>query len=490
MSKVKRNLGYQTLYQILVTCMPLITAPYLSRVLGTHQLGVFSFTNSIVSYFCLFAILGCVNYGSRSIATCGDNKELRSITFWEIYLLQFTSTFICFMAFVIYLVLFCYENQIIVLIQGINILAVFTDFNWLYFGVEDFKITVTRSSIIKVTAVVLILLLVKSPNDLWVYTLIMTASTFISNIILWSFVKKYVSVSAIKKVKLAGIKKHIKPNLKLFVPLMAMQIYHVMDKTMLGAMGTYDDSGFYYNADKVVSIPVGIITGFCTTMLPRISVLIGKGNDKKSTEYFIQSIKVIGMTSIAMALGIAAIANEFIPFFFGDGYESCIVLVILLAPVLVIKGYCYVARMLYLIPHHLEHVYTGSVIVGAIVNLLANLLLIPHLGAIGAVIGTVMAEFSACLWQFIQMRKYIRFFKGLLQSFIYIPFGLLMFIAVRLSSCISSVRILSILIEIAIGAICYMFCCVTYWIVTKNTLYITTKDSAVAVIKKRFTRKN
>ena len=269
---------------------------------------------------------------------------------------------------------------------------------------------------------------------------------------------------------------------------MAMQIYHVMDKTMLGVLGTYEESGYYYNADKIVSIPVGIITGFGMTLLPRMSSLIGKGDEKKSEDYFMLSIKAIAMVTIAMAFGIVSISREFVPIFFGEGYDRCIMLIILLSPILIIKGYCYVARMLYLIPNHLEKIYTQSVIVGAMVNLIANCLLIPRLGAVGAVLGTVMAELSACTCQYFLMRGYIRVSKALMESFIYFVFGLAMLFVVRLSSGFFESRVISFVFEVIIGILCYMGLCILYWTITKNPLYIASRESAIYVIKNRITR--
>ena len=485
MSKVKRNLGYQTFYQVLITCLPLITSPYLSRVLGSGKLGIFSYTNSIVSYFTLFAMLGVISYGTRTIATCKDNKVAVSQTFWEIYLFQLSSSIICSILYVAYCMFFCKENHLVAILQGINLLAAFCDINWLFFGVEDFKVTVTRNAIIKIVAVILILFLVKSSSDLWIYTFIMTSSTFISNLVLWKFAGKYISFSHIKQVNKSGISKHIKPNLVLFIPLAAMHIYHVMDKTMLGAISTYNESGFYYNADKVVSIPVGIINGFGTALLPRISSLVGSGEKKKSDDYFLLSIKVIAMISIAMAFGIAAISNEFVPLFFGDGFDSCIFLIILLSPILIIKGYCYVARMLYLIPNHLEKVYIGSVIFGAIVNLFANAYFIPNYGAVGAVLGTVLAELLSCVLQYILMYKYIKYAKSLLKSFVYLLFGFVMFFLVRLSANVFSNMIIGLLFEILIGVISFSFMSIIYFIITKNSTYYSIKESLLNKISKK-----
>ena len=486
MASIKKNLGYQLFYQVLVTCMPLITAPYLARVLGSEQLGVFSFTNSIVSYFTLFAMLGVTSYGTRSIATCKDDKDVRSITFWEIFVFQIITSLFCIVLFLLYFIFFCRDNRLVLLLQGINLLSVLFDINWLFFGVEDFKITVTRNAVIKVFSVLLILLTVKSSSDLWIYTFIMTFSTLASNFVLWKFVGKYISFRSIKTVNKSGIVKHIKSNLMLFIPLAAMHIYHAMDKTMLGALATYDESGFYYNADKVVGIPVGIITGFGTAMLPRVSALVGEGEKKKSDEYFNLFIRLIALVTYALAFGIASVSKEFVPIFFGDGYDSCILLIICLSPVLVIKGYCYVSRTLYLIPNHLEKVYTGSVIFGAIVNLIANIIFIPRFGALGAVFGTVLAEFSSCAWQFVLMRKYIHYGKSLIKSFVYFVFGLIMFIIVRLSSYVIQNNVFSLIFEIFCGAICFLLFCWIYLSLTKNSIFVSLKNSFCSSVNNHF----
>ena len=244
MSKLKKNLGYQTIYQILNTCIPLITSPYLARVLGAEKQGVFSYTQSIINYFTLFAMLGVENYGTRTIANCGDDREKRSKSFWNIYFFQMCCTLLSIGIYVVYLTRICSQNVYIAFLQIFYLLGSLVDINWLFFGVEKFKTTVSRNMIIRISSVVLILSTVRKPSDLWIYTLIMAGSTFLSNIILWFFASKEVDVKAIRTVSKKEVVKHIKPNLVLFVPLMAMSVYHIMDKTMLGLLSTYKQVGY------------------------------------------------------------------------------------------------------------------------------------------------------------------------------------------------------------------------------------------------------
>lgn len=466
-SKTKLNLILQTLYQILNTCLPLITAPFLSRRLGATQLGVFSYVSSVSSYFALFAMLGIINYGTRSIAACGNDRKKRSDTFWNIYLMQAGLACICTIIYILYITLFVKENTLLFVIQALYVFSCALNINWLYFGVEDFKLSVLRNSIVRVASVILILVLIKDPDDLWIYALIIAGSELISQLIMWIQVPKVVGRG---KVRIGTIISNIKPNIVLFLPLLAMSIYHIMDKTMLGTLSTYDQSGYYYNADKVVNVTMGVISGISTVMLPRMTSLISEGKKKESDDLFRLSLEGTAVAGIAMAFGIAAIANEFEPIFFGPGYDECILLTIVLAPVLIIKSFSFTARYQYLIPHHKEKSYTVSVVLGAIVNLIANMMLIPRLGAMGAVIGTLLAELVACLWQFIAIRTMISLKTTIARCIVYFLFGLLMFSGVRMVALLDMNIYIKVFIEVIVGILIYLLTCMIYWKITGNNI--------------------
>lgn len=471
MSNVKKNLGLQTAYQVLSACMPLITAPYLARKLGAAQLGVFSYTTSVVLYFTLVAMLGTVNYGTRSVASAKNNRSQRSDVFSGIFALQIIVTLIATAAYAVYLSFFCSENRLIALLQGIALISCLVDVNWLFFGVEDFQITVTRSVVIKIVSVCLILLLVKREADLWIYTLIMTGSTLVSNAVLFVRLPKYV---AFTRVSVETIKKHIKPNLVLFVPLLAMTVYHTMDKTMLGLLSTYEQSGFYYNSDKIVQIPLLVINGIGTVMLPRISALLANGKQSEANDQFIATLEGVAVTSIAMACGIAAVSNEFVPIFFGAGYEPCVALTIVFTPIFLFKGSSVIIRTQYLIPMKMEREFTKSVVVGAVVNLILNFILIPLYGAMGAAIATVVAEIAACAIQLRSLHgKDLDFGKTLARTCVYAIIGLLMAGIVRVVALIRVNTTVKLALEIVVGASFYGTLCVLYWRRTNNRIFET-----------------
>lgn len=479
MSSIKKNLGLQTAYQILSACMPLITAPYLARRLGAEQLGIFSFTTSVVMYFTLFAMLGTVNYGTRSVAAVKNDRNKRNEVFSSIFAFQIIVSVIAIVAYIIYLAFFCRDNRFIALLQCIALVSCLVDINWLFFGVEDFQITVTRSIIIKIITVVLIILLVKQKSDLWIYTLIMLGSTFISNAILFFYLPRYASFA---KVTMEQIKEHIKPNFVLFIPLLAMTVYHTMDKTMLGALSTYDQSGYYYNADKIVQIPLLVINGIGTVMLPRMTALLAEGRHKDADKLFGSTMEGVAVVSIALACGIAAVSKEFIPFFFGPGYEACIALTIIFTPILLFKGFSVIVRTQYLIPMQMEKEFTKSVIGGAAVNFVLNFILIPVYGAMGATIATVIAEFVACVLQFVSISGRGMGLRALIaRTAVYLIMGFFMIGVVRLVSFMHTNIIIKLLIEISVGACFFGSVCLLYWKRTNNKFF----DTLIKPIRNR-----
>lgn len=475
-SSIKVNLALQTAYRILSTILPLITAPFLSRVLGATQLGVYSFTNSIVLYFSRFAMLGTVNHGTRTIAAYKSDKAEMSKKFWSIYVLQMLFSGISILLYIGYLLFICKENRDIASIQAIAVIGCFFNVTWLFFGLEHFKLTVTRNFFVRILTVVLILCVVKNQGDLWKYALIMVSGTMISDLVVWISAPKYVSFT---RVSYKDVIQHLKPILVLFVPILALSVYHTMDKTMLGILSTYEESGFYYNADKVINVPIGILTGVGTVLLPRITYLVSNGRKEEGNRLFLYSLEGIGFLGIAIALGIASVAKEFTPIFFGPGYDACIPLMIVLAPVLVIKSVSSAFKMQHLMPNHKDRVYIKAVIAGAIVNIIINAALIPKLGAMGAVIGTLVAELVACLIQFWVVKNDVNLKPAFLHIFAYLLIGLAMFGAVRGVSYVKLPLLIKLFVEIISGAVVYLFLCFFYWKITKNDMLKTVFGSTL-----------
>ena len=465
MKSLSKNLSYQTIYQILTIITPLITAPYLSRILGAKQLGVFSYTSSVVAYFTLFAMLGTVNYGAKVIASCSSNKRELSVSFFSIYAFQIFACLISMAAYICLVALTNQEYKFIAYIQVLSVIACAVNVNWLLFGLEEFAVVTIRNIFVKIAEVASILLLVKTESDLAIYILIMLGSTLVSNLIAFVLLKKYVSLV---RISWQDIKKHIKPNLMLFFPLLAISVYHIMDKTMLGAMSTYVESGYYYNSDKLINIPLCVINGVGVVMLPRVSNMIASGKHEDVLKLLKTSLEMIVAVGVAMSVGIASVSNEFVPFFFGSGFDKCIFLTYVFAPILLIKGIVSTVRMQYLIPYGRDKEFLYSVCIGAVANLVLNLIFIPKYAALGAVIGTLGAEAIACITQLYNIRKEFDLRSYFVDSLVYVFLGVILFASVRLCALINVIAPVKIIVEITVGGLVYGALTFIYWYYKKR----------------------
>lgn len=467
-NRVVKNVLFQTAYQILNTILPLLTAPYLSRILGANNLGIFSYTSSIVSIFSMFAILGTMNYGTKCIAKYNHDKYEQSKIFWEIYSFQLLVSIAIIVIYIFYLMFICLDNKITSLIQGISIFAVLIDVNWFFFGCEMFRITVLRSFIIRICTVASIFLFVRNINDLNIYVFIMSFGTVISNGILWFKIFKDVTYV---KPKWFLIKRHIMPNITLFLPILAMSVYHIMDRTMMGLLSSYVESGYYYNVDKIINIPLGMLYAIPTVMLPRMTSLFHENKALEANNVLDISIEIVILFGSAMTFGISSISPEFITWFFGDGFRPCIELTLVLSPVILIKGLSHLIRMQYFIPLNKEVVYIRCIVYSSVINIIINWVLIPKLGAMGAVIGTLMAEFISCTWQIFIARDFIDIKRIAKSILVYCLFGLIMYISVRISSGFIDVMVKRVFLEALVGIFVYMIFCCIYIRFFNRTIY-------------------
>lgn len=433
MSEVKKNFIYNIIYQVLILILPLISVPYVSRVIGTEGVGIYSFTYSIVYYFMIFAMLGLNNYGVRSIAKVRDNKEKLSKTFKEIYAMQCITSTIMIFCYLFYVIVFDNSYKNIAMIQTIYIISSLFDINWFFFGIEKFKLTVTRNTVIKVLTLIAIFGLVKTSSDVWIYTLILSLGTLLSQLALFPFLKKYIKPV---KIKIKDIKKHFKPCLKLFLPVIAIAIYRIMDKTMLGILKDVSQVGLYENAEKIINVPNAIITALGTVTLPRMSNLYSQNKPFESESLIEKSIQFIMFLAFPMALGLIAISKPFTLMFFGEQFLGSYPLIMILAITLIFLSWGNVLRTQYLIPKEKDKIYIISAIIGAVVNFVVNIILIYYFQAIGACLATVLAEFLVMFYQSykirheLPLRKYIKevmpfFFKAVIMFIVIYPVQLL-----------------------------------------------------------------
>lgn len=477
MSNVKKNFIYNIIYQILVLIIPLITMPYVSRILGSDGIGTYSYTYSIVYYFMIFSMLGLNNYGNRSIAKVRDDKKKLSQTFREIHLLQIITTFVMIVIYVLFLFI-VRKYSFILLLQSLYLISCMFDINWFFFGIEKFKLTVTRNTIIKILSLILIFIIVKNKGDVWKYTLILSFSTLLSQILLWPFVKKYIFPV---KIKVADMKKHFVPCLKLFLPVIAVAIYKVMDKTMLGFMASVGDVGFYENAEKILNMPNSIIAALGTVMLPRMSNLYSKGEDEKCKRTILVSIKLMMFLAIGMTFGIIGVGKCFAILFFGNDFRKTGDLLVYLSVTILFLSWGNVIRTQYLIPKEKDREYIISAFLGAGINFILNIIFIQKYGASGACIGTIAAEFFVMLYQTFAVKKELPVGKYIKEVFPFFIKGIIMLLCIYPLNNINLSPIIRLILQVLIGGSIY---CIL------NIKYILSVIDLNKVLKKLGVKKN
>lgn len=449
---VKINFIYNLIFQIVTLCLPLITVPYTSRVLGREGIGLYSYTLSITQYFIIIGTLGMSLYGNRAIAYVRDNKKELSKTFWAILVLRILTTTI---SLIMYLSIFCLnnENKIMYLIQALNILAATIDISWLYMGLEDFRKTVTRGLVVKILCVLSIFIFVREQSDLWIYTLINALMLVLGNGFMWLYLPKAVDKT---KITFKDMKVHLIPTLQMFIPQIAIQVYAVLDKTMLGILATKGDVGIYEQSQKIVKIVGGLVTSLGVVMLPRMSNTFANGDKKKMNEYLNKSLIFVSYMSIPMFIGLAAISNEFVPWFFGEDFLQVRYIMMILTPILFFIAINNVLGVQYLLPTNRTKEYTIAVSTGAITNVVFNFLLIPKYKVIGACIATLLAELIVPVVELIILRKNINIkyiFKNIYKYFFA---GAIMFIIVRFIGKFMGVSILTTMIQAFSGGCIYL----------------------------------
>lgn len=466
-SNIKKNFAYQMIYEVLVLILPFVTSPYIARVIGAEGLGIYSYSYSVAYYFVLFSMLGIKNYGNRAIARVRDNEKLLNETFSNIVTLHILISAICFIVYIGYVLLMNAEGKLYAAIQVLYVFSGLFDISWFYFGIEHFKLTVTRNIVIKIINVICVFSLVRNANDLWKYCLIMALGYLISQLSLWIPLRKYVKIVMPEWDKM---KIHIKPMTILFIPAIAVSLYKYMDKIMIGTISSKAQLGYYENAEKVINIPMTVIASFGTVMLPKMSNLAVLHDNRASERYILLSMEFVMCLAFSLTFGLAGVGTIFAPLFWGEKFELSGYLIMGLAITIPFVSFANVIRTQYLIPNALDKEYIASVVAGAIVNLIINALLIPQYGAVGAMVGTIGAEIVVCVWQSAVVRKQLPVGRLLRISMPFLPAGIIMFVLVYYIGKYLGDGIVTLIVQIVAGGIMYVAYCGYYFYKTKNEI--------------------
>lgn len=428
-STVRSNFIFNAIYQISSVIVPAITLPYLTRTLHAEGMGEYSFAYSVAYYFYIFIRLGLQNYGNRTMAYARDDETLLSKTFWDIYAFQLFMGVILSLIYIMYCVTLA-PNRVIACIFILVVMAGGIDMTWALYGLEEFKITSVRDVTIKLLTAACIFLFVKEAEDVWKYALIYSCGFFLSQVAAVLILSKQLRFVV---PNFSDVLSHIKPNCLLFLPTIAISIYKTMDKIMLGSMASAKELGYYHSCENIIMVPLALITALGTVMLPRMSNLLSKGetNTEKSSEIFDNSMRFAMFIATSTCLGIMTISKEFVPLFFGSGFDKCITIFNIILPSCVFLAFANVVRTQYLLPRKKDYIFIASLFTGAVVNVIINLALIPQFASIGASIGTLAAEMVVCVFQSVAVFKDANIWKNMVNSSPFMVSGIAMYVLFR-----------------------------------------------------------
>ena len=455
---ITKNYLYNLIYQILIIIIPIITTPYVSRVLGADGVGKYSFSNSIVSYFVIFASLGFGYYAQREIAKYQGDKKKQSEIFWEIIIVRSASVSTALIVYFAAIVLgvFKEEYTLLMMILSVSILAVAFDISFLFAGNEDFSKTVLTNTVVRILNVISIFVFVKDRNDLWKYVLITVLTVLTANASLSVYAKNFLCKIEIKSLRPI---RHIKPAVILFLPTIAISVYTYLDKTMIGVItGSDFENGFYEQAEKIVKIVMTVVTSLGAVMIPRNSNAFERKDMQAIRQNIYRSVRFVLLLGIPMMIGLIAVSDNMVPWFLGDGYYKSANIMKILSVLILAIGLSNVFGLQYLIPADEDKKFTISVTCGAFTNFLLNLVLIRLFKSYGAAIATIVAETVVTVIMFCFIRKNVSLCEILKNSTKYLISGIIMFVPCFVLGRILEPSIINTFIIVFIGVVVYLIC--------------------------------
>ena len=461
----RKNTLYNMAYRLFSMLLPLVTAPWLSRAVGTEGVGLYGYAWAISYTFCLVGLLGLENYGPRAIAQAKDDQPTLNRTFsaiWKMQLLVAGLTLLTWCGYVAFVA--GAERQIAFHLTLMSV-SCLVNVDWCLMGLDQFKLIALRNTAVKLIAAAAVFIFVRKPEDLWIYAFVWSLSTFIGCASCFLSLRgkvKFVSVPWKEAIR------HLKPCAVLSISVIAVSVYRQMSKVMIGALSDMHQTGLYENADKIILCLAGFISAIGTVMLPKVSHMTAQGRMEDVKKHIDASMDLVMCMVCALGFGLASVAREFAPLFFGADFAESGTLMIPLSMTLLTIGFANVIRTQWVLPQKRDSIFVKSVLTGAAVNVVLNALLIPHFGAMGAVAATLAAELSVPVVQFIILRRELPFGRYVRYAATYAVIGLIMALVVRLAAMLPLDGWLGLGVQVAAGGVTYIALCLVWWKITGN----------------------
>lgn len=458
--------------------IPLVITPFLTRSLLEDELGRFSFSRSIASFFVIISMMGISKYGQRVISQNVDNELKLRKSFWSLFYVHILFSIIGILLYVLMIVFVLDKNRDLFWIQSIYVGSALFDITWLFYGLEDFKGVVLRSGFIKVLEAVLYIFLVKSPEDILLYAFINCSAIFLNQIVLLP--------RAIKEIKPILIRwdeyrEHIKPIIVFAAAVIGISLYTVFDTTLLGFFSTNENVAFYEYSNRIAKIPLMVASIIGTVLFPRACKLVAQNNIEGQRKYFNYSIVIVSLVGAVSFWGLLIVGEPLAELYLGKNFRDCGPIISTLAPLVYIIGIGDVVRTQLMIPNRMDREYIISIIISAAINLFVSTLLILNLPeeiqVYGAVIGTISAESVGMIYQLVLCSKLFSI-RNLMKTIVFsFSIGAIMYVILKFVVVDIEWSILSLGTIILLGALIFIPLAVGY-------IYLFEKDFKNIIFRK------
>ena len=405
---VKYNFIMNTILTVSSILFPMITFPYISRALLVEGSGKVAFATSAVTYFTMFATLGIPTYGIRACAVVRDDKEKLSQTVQELLIISAITTAITYIAFFVSLFLIpeFYAKKELLMVMGISIGLTTIGVQWFYNALEQYSYITTCAIVFKLIGLFLMFLLVRDPSDYVMYGFVYIIGSFGSYVLNFIRLRKFISF---RKRKTYDLRRHMKPTIMFFLLSAASSVYLNLDVVMLGFLKGDSEVGYYNAAIKVKSVLTTCVTSLGTVLLPRLSYYAEKQEKEAFYNMVKKAFQFVFLLATPVMLYFMLYAKEAILFLAGDSFGASVLPMIVLMPTVLFIGISNITGIQVLTPLGEEKKVVISVLAGAILDFILNLILIPKMGSAGAATSTLMAEILVVIVQAAYLRDELKY---------------------------------------------------------------------------------
>ena len=452
MSSISKNYIYNIALTLSTLLINLAIFPYISRVLGVESLGRVGFVTTVIAYFSLFAVLGIKTLGIREIAACGGSRNERSQAFSSMLVLLSITTFVILLIYLISIFeipRFCKEKELLLL--G-SLSLIFTSYliEWFYQGLEEFKFITIRNVSVKIIFAILVLLLIKDSEDIYLYFLLTVAVIMINASVNILYSRKFVDFT----FKELNWRKYLSPNISLGGYGIMISMYTSFNVIYLGFVCPDSEVGYYYTATKIYSIIIAFFSAFTGVMIPRMSALVSEKNKDVFSCNLSKSLDIVLAFSVPIVVFFIVFAPHVISLLSGAGYEGAVTPMRIVMPIVFLSSLAQICVLQVLIPLKKDKIVFYGSIMGAITGVVANFLIVSSLGAIGSAVVLLLSEFIGNIMGFIYAicHGYLRFpMEKLIRNILYVlPYSLCCF-AAKLMFC-------SMVFSVLAGSLFSIFC--------------------------------